>query len=256
MNLGITDQFFIVGGASAGLGRAVALRLLQEGAEVLGIARNRDPLNAIRDLFPDRFSFVTKDITDPGAIVELLVALGGKKIHGVLINAGGPPAKKVMETTPEDWDEAYRKILRWKVLFAKEMVEVMQPEGYGRMLFLESASVKQPLENLVLSNSLRMAVLGFAKTLSREIAGSGITVNVIGPGSHDTAAIERIYRKKSEQTGLPETEVREAAIENIPVKALGNADDFAQLAVWLLSPASRYVTGQLYLVEGGSVAGV
>jgi 3-oxoacyl-[acyl-carrier protein] reductase len=132
----------------------------------------------------------------------------------------------------------------------------MKNAAYGRILFLESQSVKQPIENLVLSNSLRMAVVGFSKTLSREMAGTGINVNVIGPGSHDTAAIERLYKKKSEQTGMTEAEVRQAAIRNIPAGALGHAGDFAQLAAWLLSPASRYVTGQVYLVDGGSTAGV
>jgi 3-oxoacyl-[acyl-carrier protein] reductase len=99
-------------------------------------------------------------------------------------------------------------------------------------------------------------VVGFAKTLSKEMAGTGITVNVIGPGSHHTPAIERLYKKKSEQTGLSSDEVRLAAIRAIPAGALGQAEDFAQLAAWLLSPGSRYVTGQVYLVDGGSTAGV
>jgi 3-oxoacyl-[acyl-carrier protein] reductase len=187
---------------------------------------------------------------------EILLKLKGRKVGGVLINGGGPPAKMIMETTPEDWDDAYQKLLRWKVPFVQALIPSMKETGYGRILFLESQSVKQPIENLVLSNSLRMAVVGFAKTLSKEMAGTGITVNVIGPGSHDTAAIERLYKKKSEQTGLSTDEVRAAAIRAIPAGALGQADDFAQLAVWLLSPASRYVTGQVYLVDGGSSGGV
>ncbi|HSK12468.1 MAG TPA: SDR family oxidoreductase [Phnomibacter sp.] len=255
MDLQIKDQFFIVGGASSGLGRAVALRLLQEGAEVLGIARNADALRSIEDLFTGRFSFVAEDVTSPGIFQEVINRVGGRPVHGALINAGGPPAKRVMETTAEDWDDAYRKILKWKVLMAQTLVPMMQANNYGRLLFLESAAIKQPIENLVLSNSLRMAVWGFAKTLSLEIAASGITVNVMAPGSHNTSAIERLYKKKSEQTGLAEDVVRQDAIRNIPVQALGEADDFAELGAWLLSPASRYVTGQLYLVDGGSSRG-
>jgi 3-oxoacyl-[acyl-carrier protein] reductase len=256
MDLHIKDHFFIVGGASSGLGKAVAIRLLQEGAQVLGIARSTDALLAMELLFPERFSFIATDITWLEGLQEITNRVGDRQVHGVLVNAGGPPAKMIMETTPEDWDDAYNKLLRWKVPFVKALIPAMKSAAYGRMLFLESQSVKQPIENLVLSNSLRMAVVGFAKTLSREIAGTGITVNVIGPGSHDTAAIERLYKKKSEQTGLAETEVRQAAIRNIPAGALGQADDFAQLAAWLLSPASRYVTGQVYLVDGGSTEGV
>lgn len=256
MDLQIKDQLFIVGGASSGLGRAVALRLLQEGASVIGVARGAEALQVLEADYPNQFQSAVADITKPPAIDLITGLAGNRQIHGVLLNAGGPPAKMIMETTPEDWDDAYKKLLRWKVGFVQKLVPVMKNAGYGRILFLESQSVKQPIENLVLSNSLRMAVVGFAKTLSKEMAGTGITVNVIGPGSHDTAAIERLYKKKSEQTGLPVEAVRRAAIGAIPAGALGQADDFAQLATWLLSPASRYVTGQVYLVDGGSTAGV
>jgi 3-oxoacyl-[acyl-carrier protein] reductase len=94
------------------------------------------------------------------------------------------------------------------------------------------------------------------KTLSQEIASSGVTLNVLAPGSHDTPAINRIYHKKSEQTGLPFEEVRAAAIKAIPVGALGTAEDFASLAIWLLSPHSRYITGETISVDGGSVKGI
>lgn len=256
MDLQIKDHLFIVGGASSGLGRAVASRLLQEGASVIGVARGADALKEMETKFSGQFQYVAGDITTPPALGEIMQMVGSKQVNGVLVNAGGPPAKMIMETTPEDWDDAYQKLLRWKVPFVQALIPGMKNAGYGRILFLESQSVKQPIENLVLSNSLRMAVVGFAKTLSKEMAGTGITVNVIGPGSHDTAAIERLYKKKSEQTGLSAAEVRAAAIRAIPAGALGQADDFAQLAAWLLSPASRYVTGQVYLVDGGSTQGV
>ena len=256
MNLQIKDQLFIVGGASSGLGRAVALRLLDEGASVIGIARGADALQEMATEYAGRFEYIAADITTPEALEKIKKFVGARQVHGALINAGGPPAKMIMETTPEDWDDAYYKLLRWKVPFVQSLIPVMKGATYGRILFLESQSVKQPIENLVLSNSLRMAVVGFAKTLSREIGGTGITVNVIGPGSHATTAIERLYKKKSEQTGLSTEEVRDAAIRNIPAGALGQADDFAQLAAWLLSPGSRYVTGQVYLLDGGSTAGV
>ncbi len=245
----------MVGGATSGLGRAVCLRLLQEGASVIGIARSADALREMELQFPGQFQMVAADITTPEALWEILDKAGSRQVQGVLLNAGGPPAKTIMETTPADWDDAYYKLLRWKVPFVQALLRGMKLAGYGRILFLESQSVKQPIENLVLSNSLRMAVAGFAKTLSRELSGTGITANLIAPGSHETPAIERLYKKKSELTGIPEADVRAAAIRAIPAGALGQAHDFAQLAAWLLSPGSRYVTGQVYLVDGGSTLG-
>jgi 3-oxoacyl-[acyl-carrier protein] reductase len=132
----------------------------------------------------------------------------------------------------------------------------MVKNEYGRILFIESATVKQPLENLVLSNSLRAAVVGMVKTLSQEIASTGVTLNVMAPGSHNTPAIDRIYKKKSEQTGLPFEQVRATAIQQIPVGFLGEAADFASLAAWLLSPYSRFITGQTISVDGGAVRGI
>lgn len=195
------------------------------------------------------------DITQHVTIEQLKKIVGDRQLHGILVNAGGPPAKTVLETTLEDWDDAYQKILRWKVELTQAFVPSMIKAGYGRLVFVESSSVKQPIENLVLSTSLRLAVVGMVKTLSQEIAKSGVTLNILGPGSHNTPAIDRLYVKKSEQTGLPFDDVKKNAIQQIPVGALGQADDFASLAVWLLSKSSRYITGQTILVDGGIVKG-
>jgi 3-oxoacyl-[acyl-carrier protein] reductase len=155
-----------------------------------------------------------------------------------------------------DWDHAYQLLLRWKVAITQAFVPTMVANGYGRLVFVESVSVKQPIENLVLSTSLRLGVVGMVKTLSQEIAKSGVTLNVLAPGSHDTPAVDRLYHKKSEQTGMPFHMVKEAAINNIPVGSLGDPNDFAGLALWLLSPASRFITGQTITVDGGSVRGI
>lgn len=253
MHLHLERQLFIVCGASSGFGKAIAERLLEEGAHIIAVARRKEELELLKKTAPERVTVITGDVTQEAVMKEVLNATGERQLHGALINAGGPPAKTVMETTLEDWDNAYKNILRWKVAFTQALVPLMQPHHYGRILYIESASVKQPLENLVLSNSLRVAVVGMVKTLSQEIARSGITLNIIGPGSHNTPAIDRIYHKKSEQTGLPFETVKAEAIKQIPTGALGEADDFASLAVWLLSPLSRYITGQTITVDGGSV---
>lgn len=254
MNLQINNHLFIVGGATSGFGKAIAEALLQEQAQIIVVARGIEKLKSIYSNHPNA-SIVEGDITKAATIEQLKIIIGTRTLHGMIVNAGGPPAKMVLETTLEDWDDAYQKILRWKVAITQAFVPAMIQSGYGRVLYIESSSVKQPIENLVLSNSLRLAVTGMVKTLSQEIARTGVTLNILGPGSHNTPAIDRLYQKKSEQTGLPFEEVKKAAINQIPVGALGEATDFASLALWLLSPQSRYVTGQTITVDGGMIKG-
>jgi 3-oxoacyl-[acyl-carrier protein] reductase len=256
MNIEISNQLFIVGGATSGFGKAIAEALIAEGAHIIAIARGEEKLLALRTAAPNQVEILAGDLSNPSILQSLINKVGDRQVHGILVNAGGPPAKTVMETTLEDWDNAYQTLLRWKVALTQAFVPAMIKYGYGRILYIESSTVKQPLENLVLSNSLRVAVVGMVKTLSQEIAKSGVTLNIIGPGSHNTPAIDRIYKKKSEQTGVPFDEVRAAAIQQIPVGALGEAADFASLAIWLLSPLSRFITGQTITVDGGAVKGI
>ena len=256
MNLAIEGQRFIVGGATSGFGKAITEQLIAEGAHVIAVARGEEKLRTLRVAAPEQVEWICGDITDEAVHQQIEALLANRPLHGIVINAGGPPAKTVMETTAEDWDQAYRSLLRWKVLLTQRFVPSLVKNKYGRLLFIESATVKQPLENLVLSNSLRAAVVGMVKTLSQEIAGTGVTLNILGPGSHNTPAIDRIYRKKSEQTGIPFEEVKATAIRQIPVGFLGEAADFASLALWLLSPHSRFITGQTISVDGGSVKGI
>ena len=256
MDLGIRNHRFIVCGAGSGFGLAVAKALAAEGASVLAIARNENNLKSLQSAAGSGIEILAGDITQSDTIKKLVGLAEQQELHGILVNAGGPPAKMVMETTLEDWDNAYKNLLRWKVELTQAFVPKMTKQGYGRIVFIESSSVKQPLENLVLSNSLRLAATGFVKTLSSEIARTGVTVNVLAPGSHDTGAVERLYQKKSEQTGLPVEEIRKKAIASIPVGALGDPADFATLALWLMSPASRYVTGQTVSVDGGQIKSI
>lgn len=256
MDLHLKNQLFIVGGATSGFGKAITEQLLQEGAHIIAIARGKEKLEALQKTAPDKISIVCADISSDACRQQLVEVTKDKVVHGLVINAGGPPAKTVMETSASDWDDAYHLLLRWKVLLAQQFIPGMVNNKYGRILFVESATVKQPLENLVLSNSLRAAVVGMVKTLSQEIASSGVTLNVMAPGSHNTPAIDRIYKKKSEQTGLPFEQVKAAAIQQIPVGFLGEAADFASLAAWLLSPSSRFITGQTISVDGGAVRGI
>jgi 3-oxoacyl-[acyl-carrier protein] reductase len=255
MDLRIKDQLFIVCGASSGFGRAIAQNLHQEGARLIINARNKRKLSELAAELGERVETLAGDITQESTLAELIKLLGERTPQGLVVNAGGPPAMKVEESRIADWDDAYRSLLRWKVMITQALLGRMKEAGYGRMLYVESISVKQPVENLVLSNSLRMAVVGMVKTLSNEVANAGVTLNVMAPGYHATAAIDRLVAKKQEQSGMNADEILAGYTSSIPVGFMGSTADFASLACWLLSPHSRYITGQTISVDGGRVAG-
>ncbi|PKQ65756.1 hypothetical protein BZG02_01750 [Labilibaculum filiforme] len=256
MDLHIKNQLFVVCGATSGFGNAVLKNLLADGAKVIAIARGQEKLDQLQKANPIQMESFCGDITQSESIYLLLQKIGNRKLSGAFINAGGPPAMKTLETKLDDWDNAYHQLLRWKVELTQALVPLMMKEKYGRMVFLESASVKQPIDNLVLSTSLRLSVVGFVKTLSQEIAESGVTLNIIGPGYHETPAIKRLSDKKAEQENITSQEAKDKITAGIRMKRMGNPEDLGQLATWLLSPSSGYITGQTISVDGGQILGI
>jgi len=256
MNLGIYKQLFVVGGATSGFGKAVAQQLIEEGAQLIAVARTSEKLEALQQIAPKQIEIIAGDLSDPTTLDRIMDQIGTRQLSGALINGGGPPANPALEATLEQWDQAYQSVLRWKVDLTKRMIPNMIKQQYGRLVFIESVSVKQPIANLVLSNSIRMAVVGFVKTLSSEVVQHGITLNIIGPGYHNTPAVDRIFNKRAEQLGVSPKEVRSTFEAGIPSGQMGNPADLGNLALWLLSPGSRYVTGQTIVVDGGFMNGV
>lgn len=256
MDLEITEQRFIVCGASSGFGRAIAELLLDEGAHVIAIARREEKLQELKESYPDQTDIVVGDLTNDDTHNKIEAAIGNEQLHGVVINSGGPPALSPLETAIYDWDQAYENVMRWKIELVLRLVSYFTSNEYGRILFVESQSVKQPIPSLVLSNSFRAGVVGFAKSLSQEIAKQGVTVNVLAPGSHDTPAIERVIKKAADQSDKSEKEVRAEMEASIPVGRFGKGEELASLAGWVLSPHASYVTGQTISHDGGSIQGI
>jgi len=256
MELDIKDRLFIVCGATSGFGNAITRRLIKEGARVIGIARRKEMLEALRSEMGESLEILQADVTSELFLTSLMDQINDRKTDGVVINASGPPALPFAETTMEDWDQAYRQLLRWKVGLTHSLLPHFLKQNYGRFVYVESASIKQPIETMILSTSLRLAVAGFAKTISQEIPDKGITFNVLAPGYHHTPAVDRIVQKKSKLSGIPEEEALKQLAGGIPMKRMGDPDQFASLALWLLSPLSAYVTGQVFAVDGGMVRGI
>ena len=255
MKLHLDDTLFLVGGATSGFGKAITEQLITENSRVIAVARTEAKLLALQK-FSDRIEIVVGDLSEESVLKRIILKIGNRVLTGAVINSGGPPAMPAMETKLSDWDEAYKTVLRWKIALTQTLLPKMMANGYGRLLYIESVSTKQPVANLVLSNAMRLAVTGYVKTLSQEIGSSGVTLNILGPGYHATPRMETLFAKNSAIKGIPETEIREAFSQQTAVKKIGNPEDFASLALWLLSSHSSYITGQTITVDGGLVKGI
>lgn len=256
MNLELTDQRFIVCGASSGFGEAIARQLLIEGARVVLVARRGDRLREKFGHFEEKTEILEGSLIYSETLDKIEKAAKKEDFHGIVLNAGGPPTGTPLNTDMNDWDSAWQLVMRWKIDLSLRLAPLLKENGYGRMLFIESQSVKQPLPILALSNAFRVGVVGFAKSLSQEIAPDGVTVNVIAPGSHETPAIERVIENNSSIRGVSYDQAKKQMEENIPVGRMGKAEELASLAAWMLSPQSGYVTGQTVSHDGGSISGL
>ncbi|WP_234572010.1 SDR family oxidoreductase [Rhodohalobacter sp. 614A] len=256
MDLELTNQRFIICGASSGFGEAIARQLLREGAELVLVARRGDLLREKFKDYSGKINIIQGSLIYDDTIDQIEKAAKSGELHGVLFNAGGPPTGTPLQTDMKDWDSSWQLVMRWKIDLAIRLAPILTKKNYGRMLFIESQSVKQPLPSLVLSNSFRAGVVGFAKSLALEIAKQGVTVNVLAPGSHETPAIDRVIKNNSSVQGITYDEAKKEMEENVPVGRMGKAEELASLAAWLLSPKSGYVTGQTISHDGGVIKGI
>jgi 3-oxoacyl-[acyl-carrier protein] reductase len=256
MDLQLKNRIFVVGGAGDGFGKAITVALAKEGAKVLAVSRTQKKLEQLKQQFPGQIEFIPGDITTEGVQSKIVHYVQSHRISGVLINAGGPPAGGFSDITMEQWDEAWKTVVRWKIALLSKLMPFMHKNNYGRIVIIESVSVKQPVDQLILSNALRPAMVGFAKTVAREVAPVGITINVLAPGYHRTAAMQRLFKKKSELESISPEEAEKQYEAEIPVGEMGRPEEMAGIALWLLSPLSRYVTGQTITHDGGIVQGI
>jgi 3-oxoacyl-[acyl-carrier protein] reductase len=245
------SKTYLITGASSGLGNAVAQRILLNNEKVFLVARTAYALEALKDAYPQLVRFRTGDLTDSAFIDELMADLP-QNLAGAFINAGGPPAGRLENLSIEDWDAAYRLLIRWKVQLTQKLIPLFKQNNYGRLLFSESTSVTRPVENLGLSNSLRMAIIGFVKTLVGENANTGITFNILAPGYHETKALDRLFNKLSEQRHISTEAAKQIIMDKIPMGFMGQPQDFAALATWILSEEAGFLNGQVVNLDGGT----
>ena len=262
MDLGLTDRVAFVGGASAGLGRAIARRLAKEGCRVAICARRPDVLESLaRELKTDfgaDVSVATGDLADTGSIVTLVresaTELG--PIDVLVTNVGGPPAGQFDDLEPAAWNRALDLLLHSVLTLSREVLPSMKEKGWGRIINVTSVAVKQPVDNLMLSNSIRAAVTGFARTLANEVARDGITVNNVMPGYTRTERLEELAAGAAARQGIDASAVFAKWEEETPAGRLGEPEELAALVAFLASKHAAYITGTSTPVDGGWIRGL
>lgn len=262
MDLGLRGKVALVAAASKGLGRATAAELAAEGASVIICARGEDALNAARDEIAaatgSQVVAVPGDVSRPEdvqRIVKTAVERCGP-IDILVTNAGGPPSGPFESLTPEMWQEAVDVTLMSVVNLANAVLPGMKERRWGRIINITSISVKQPVDGLMLSNSVRAAVTGFARTLANEVAPHGITVNNILPGYTRTDRVEKLSAAAAEREGITPEAARGKWEREIPMRRLAEPSEFSALAAFLASDRASYITGTSIQVDGGWIKGL
>ena len=252
MDLQIAGKLALVTGASKGIGFSVAQGLAREGVRVIMSARDEQQLQRaveqVRLQGGEAFG-IPADVSDSAQVEGLFEQLATRFKHPdiLVVNAGGPPAGKAEGMPEEAWQKGYELTLMSAVRLAQQALPAMKAQQWGRIVNITSVSVKQPVNNLALSNAFRAGVTGFAKTLSSEVAACGITVNNVGPGYTATERLQQLFQDETAKTQL---------LSDIPAARFGTPDEVASAVIYLCSQQAAYMTGQTLLVDGGATKGL
>ena len=256
MDLNLHGKNALVCGSSSGIGKASAIALSRLGASVTLLARNADALSeTLKSLHHSPGQHHDFLIGDTSLHEQLHQQITGlvtqKKIHILVNNSGGPASGEILKASIQDFEKVFRQHLMANHLIAQLVVPGMKAEGYGRIINIISTSVKQPLHNLGVSNTIRAAVGNWSKTLATELAQYGITVNNVLPGATETDRLTSIVATRASKTGKDIDEIREAMLAEIPMKRFGKPEEIANAVAFLASPAAAYITGTQITVDGG-----
>ena len=262
MQLGLDGKIALVAAASRGLGRAVAEELAREGAHLVLCARGAEALRETADVIRAETGVSVTEV-----VADLSDAVGVARVteralteHGrvdiLVTNAGGPPAGPFESHTAQAWETAVRLNLVSVVELTRAVLPGMKERRWGRIINVTSIAVKQPVDNLILSNSVRAAVTGFARTLANEVAPFGITVNNVMPGYTRTQRVEDLAQKNAALHGTTAEAERSAWENQIPMRRLGEPAEFAAMVAFLASERASYTTGASIPVDGGWIRGL
>jgi 3-oxoacyl-[acyl-carrier protein] reductase len=259
MDLGLRGRVAIIAAGSKGLGRAVAEELANEGADVAICARTAADLELaaahIQSSAGRTIFWQVLDVTKPASVANFVADVEDRfgRIDICVTNSGGPPSKFFADAKPEDWRAAVDQLLMSTVFFAGETLPRMKKNKWGRLITITSYTVKQPVDGMLLSNSVRAAVAGLARTLANEYGAHGITVNNVCPGYTRTARLDELAKSISCRTGVKQEEVFADWQRQIPAGRVGTPQEFAAVVAFLASERASYVNGTSIAVDGGVV---
>lgn len=254
----LSPQRALVSGSTQGIGQAVAEALAQQGATVTLLARNPEKLRQVAAALPtptgQQHDFIVADFSEPATLkmqVDTYLAEHPEGFHIVVNNTGGPPSGPLLAASPDAFRAAFEQHVVCNHLLAQAVVPAMQARQYGRIINIISTSVKQPLPNLGVSNTIRAAVANWAKTLANEVAADGITVNNVLPGATETTRLTSLLTQTAEQTHQLPEEAAVAMRRLIPMNRFAQPSETAAAVAFLASPAASYITGINLPVDGG-----
>jgi 3-oxoacyl-[acyl-carrier protein] reductase len=262
MDLGLKGKVALIAGASQGMGRATALGFAREGAKVSICARGEGALNEAAEMIRKKTGgdilAMVADMTKAEDIQRFVnkSAEHFGRLDIVVNNAGGPPLGEFMKFTDEDWNSAFQLSFMSTMRMTREAVPHMRKVGGGRVINITSYSVKEPIAGLVLSNAVRSAVIGMAKTVSRELAKDNILINNICPGRIDTERAQKLNKARAERLKRPLEEINREMAAEVPLGRYGTAEETADVIVFLGSERASYVTGTTIQIDGGLVRGI
>ena len=257
MDLHLEGKTAFIMASSSGIGKAIATELANEGANVMITGRTESKLEVAKKEMEEtakgEVAYVVLDQKNRESIQQA-VQITREKFGAISIlvnNSGGPSAGMFEDFDDDDWQDAFELTLFSYIRVIREVLPDLKATQ-GHILNNTSISVKEPLEDLILSNVFRKGIAGLSKSLSKELAADNILVNTIGAGLLSTDRVKKLEQQTSENTGQTENEVREKSVSNIPLKRIGQPEELAKMAAFLVSGANTYVTGQTILVDGGS----
>ncbi|WP_394906859.1 SDR family oxidoreductase [uncultured Mesonia sp.] len=256
MQLNLDNKNALICGSTSGIGKEAAIALAQEGAQITLVARNeerlKETLAELATNHDQKHDYIIADFSKPEKLEESLQEVLSKKdFHILLNNTGGPAGGKIADAKTQEFINAFNQHLICNHILAQAVLPGMKKRGFGRIINVISTSVKQPLDGLGVSNTIRGAVANWSKTLANEVGAFGITVNNVLPGATATGRLQEIISNKAQKTGKTQEEIEQSMQQAVPAKRFARPQEIANAICFLASESAGYINGINLPVDGG-----